>query len=244
MNTLKTLTRNFHSCGHECAKVVPKNLKGRGKSSQEWLTRQLSDPFVEKAKMMNYRCRSAFKLVEINEKHGILKPGFTVIDCGASPGSWCQVAAAETNSNKAQETKPVGLVIGIDLLQIYPIPGVHLLGNADFMKDETQQNVKSILCERKVDCVLSDMAPNATGIRNLDQENITKLSYSVLRFAVLTSSVDASLLVKLWNNGDVPQLEKDMLRFYKTVKMIKPVASRSESAEVFMLAKGFLGLKS
>lgn len=118
------------------------------------------------------------------------------------------------------------------------------MGNADFTKPETQEKVKSILGDRRVDCVLSDMAPNATGVRSLDQENITKLCYTVLRFAVLMSSVNASLLVKLWSNGDAAQLEQDMLRFYEKVKFIKPVASRMDSAEIFMLAKGFVGLKT
>lgn len=121
---------------------------------------------------------------------------------------------------------------------------MHLLGNTDFPKPETQEKIKSILKDRPVNCVLSDMAPNATGVRSLDQENITKLCYSVLRFAVLVSSVNASILVKLWNNGDVPQLEQNMLRFYEKVKFIKPAASRSDSAEVFMLGKGFRGLKT
>lgn len=88
------------------------------------------------------------------------------------------------------------------------------------------------------------MAPNATGVRSLDQEHITKLCYSVLRFAALVSSVNASLVVKLWNNGEVPQLEKDMLRFYEKVKLVKPAASRADSSEVFLLAKGFFGLKT
>ncbi|KAG4072975.1 hypothetical protein HA402_006655 [Bradysia odoriphaga] len=244
MKTMKGITRNLHLCRQSLAKVVPNKTKKRGTSTNEWLTRQLSDPFVEKAKMMNYRCRSAFKLVEINDKHEILKPGCTVIDCGAAPGSWSQIAANETNANGVIATLPVGLVIGIDKLQIYPINGVHLLGNADFTKPETQDRIKSILADRKVDCVLSDMAPNATGVRALDQENITKLCYTVLRFAALMSSVNASLLVKLWCNGDLKQLERDMLRFYETVKLIKPAASRADSAEIFMLGKGFVGLKT
>lgn len=136
------------------------------------------------------------------------------------------------------------LMTMINYRENYLLQGVHLLGNADFTKPETQQNVKSILGDRRVDCVLSDMAPNATGVRSLDQENITKLCYSVLRFAALVSSVNANLLVKLWNNGDVPQLEQNMLRFYEKVKFIKPAASRTDSSEVFMLAKGFLGLKT
>lgn len=119
--------------------------------------------------------------------------------------------------------------------------GAVLLGNTDFTKPESQESIKKLLDGRQINCVLSDMAPNATGVRCLDQENITKLCYSVLRFAVLMSSPDASCLVKLWDNGDVQKLEKDMLRFYKTVKRVKPPASRSDSAEMFLLARGFAG---
>lgn len=111
------------------------------------------------------------------------------------------------------------------------------------MKPEAQEKLKSILNDRRVDCVLSDMAPNATGVRSLDQENISKLCYSVLRFAVLVSSVKASILVKLWCNGEAQQLEQNMLRFYEHVKFVKPSASRSDSAEIFLLGKGFRGLK-
>ena len=100
-----------------------------------------------------------------------------------------------------------------------------------------------LLAGKRVDCVLSDMAPNATGIRSLDQENITNLCYSVLRFAVLMSSVEASLLVKVWDNGNIPQLERDMLKFYKSCKIIKPAASRGDSSEKFLLARGFVGIK-
>lgn len=100
-----------------------------------------------------------------------------------------------------------------------------------------------MLGERRVDCVISDMAPNATGVRALDHELITKLGYAVLRFAVLMSNQNASLLVKVWDNGDVPRFIEDMRQFYKTVKILKPNASRSESSEKFLLAREFLGLK-
>lgn len=119
-----------------------------------------------------------------------------------------------------------------------------MLGNADFRKPETREHVKKLLDGRKIDCVMSDMAPNATGVRALDQENITTLCYTVLRFAIQMSSPNASLLVKLWDNGEVHKLEKDMLRYYKNVKHIKPKASRSDSAEKFLLATDFYGLKS
>lgn len=119
-----------------------------------------------------------------------------------------------------------------------------MLGNADFRLPKTHEAVKNLLDGRKIDCVLSDMAPNATGVRALDQENIVTLCYMVLRFAIMMSSPNASLLVKLWDNGEVNKLEEDMLRYYKHVKHIKPVSSRSESAERFMLATEFYGLKT
>ena len=122
--------------------------------------------------------------------------------------------------------------------------GAHTLGGCDFTDPAVQSHIKAILNGRQIDCILSDMAPNATGVRQLDQENITTLCYKVLRFAVLMSSPNASLLVKVWDNGDVPKLEEDMRRFYRTVKRAKPTASRADSAENFILAKGFLGLES
>lgn len=165
------------------------------------------------------------------------------MDCGASPGSWTQVAVSKTNSNGVAPNRNKGMVIGMDLLPIYPIEGATVIGYTDFTKIESQNKIKEILQDRKVDCVLSDMAPNATGIKDLDQENIISLCYSVLRFAVTMSSPGANLLVKVWDNGEVPILEKDMLKFYKSVKFVKPRSSRNDSAEKFVLAKGFLGLK-
>lgn len=193
---------------------------------------------------LHLRCRSAFKLSEIDQKSNLLHPGQTIIDCGAAPGSWTQIAVNKTNANGAMPNKPKGFVISVDLLQIYPIEGSHILGNTDFTLTKSQDKIKALLDGRRVDCILSDMAPNATGVRSLDHENITNLCYSVLRFAVLMSSKNASLLIKVWDNGDVPQLEKDMKRFYRNVKFMKPVASRGDSSEKFLLAKDFIGLQT
>ncbi|XP_055642425.1 rRNA methyltransferase 2, mitochondrial [Toxorhynchites rutilus septentrionalis] len=237
------LVRRLHTVNYLLAKVIPNDLKGRKKSSQEWLTRQLNDPYVEKAKMMNYRCRSAFKLLEIDQKYNLIKPGFTVIDCGAAPGSWSQIAVKQSNADGASPGKPKGMVIGIDLLQIYPIEYAITLGNMDFTKQELQDKIHSLLGERRIDCVLSDMAPNATGVRALDHENIITLCYSVLRFALLMSTPNASLLMKVWDNGEVPVLEKNIQRYYQHVRRIKPRASRSDSAENFILGRGFVGIK-
>ena len=113
----------------------------------------------------------------------------------------------------------------------------------DFTRPDSQQTLKTALAGRPVNCVLSDMAPNATGIRMLDQENIINLCYAVLRFALIMSAPQANLVVKVWDNADVARLEKDMLRFYEKVKRVKPHSSRSDSAEHFLVARNFKGLK-
>lgn len=223
------------------AKQQPKNLKGRSKSSQDWLTRQLADPYVEKARMLNYRCRSAFKLLEMDDKYKILKPGDIVLDCGAAPGSWTQVAVERTNAHGKVERAPLGAVYSIDLLHFHAVPGATIFGGMDFTSSLAQKRLRESLSGRKVNCVLSDMAPNATGVRMLDQESITNLCYEVLRFALAMSAPQANLVVKIWDNGDVPKLERDMLSYYEKVKRIKPRASRGDSAEHFLLARGFKG---
>lgn len=223
------------------AKQQPKNLKGRSKSSQDWLTRQLADPYVEKARMLNYRCRSAFKLLEMDDKYKILKPGDIVLDCGAAPGSWTQVAVERTNAHGKVERTPLGAVYSIDLLHFHAVPGATIFGGMDFTSSLAQKRLHECLSGRKVNCVLSDMAPNATGVRMLDQESITNLCYEVLRFALAMSAPQANLVVKIWDNGDVPKLERDMLSYYEKVKRIKPRASRGDSAEHFLLARGFKG---
>jgi 23S rRNA (uridine2552-2'-O)-methyltransferase len=146
------------------------------------------------------------------------------------------------NSDGADASKPKGIVIGIDKLQIYPVEGATFLGNTDFSSLAAQEKIKSILNGRKVNNVLSDMAPNATGIRSLDTENIMELAFSVLNFARQVSAPDACLLIKVWDNGDVHKLEKAVGEFYSSCKSIKPHSSRSDSAEKFIFGKGFKAL--
>lgn len=219
------------------------NCLKRLKSSQEWLSRQRVDPYVEKAKIYNYRCRSAFKLLEINNKTNILKPGMSVIDLGAAPGSWTQVAVQNTNSDGADKTKPIGSVLAIDKLQIFPIEGAKIISNMDFSTVEAHHKVVTALNGSKVDLVLSDMAPSATGVKELDKDRIIGLCYMAIRFAALVTKVEGSLLFKVWDGKEVPILEMDLERFYKHIKIIKPQASRSESSEKFILARGFRGIQ-
>ncbi|XP_012226690.1 rRNA methyltransferase 2, mitochondrial isoform X1 [Linepithema humile] len=236
------LTRSVHTC-RALLKETPQNLKGKKHSSQIWLMRQLRDPYVEKAKQENYRCRSAFKLLEINERFKILSPGLTVIDCGAAPGSWTQVATNLTNAHSKKEG-PVGKVYGIDKLPFYPIEGATTLGNMDFTSAKTQETLYKLLQGDKVDVVLSDMAPNASGERHMDHYNIMLLAYSALKFALQISKVDGTLVVKVWDGDKSQQFEQNLLKFYNSVKIVRPDATRNESTEQFFLARGFKGLKT
>ncbi|XP_076169012.1 mitochondrial rRNA methyltransferase 2 [Ptiloglossa arizonensis] len=235
------ITRNLFTCNTLCQNI-PRNLKGKKHSSQLWISRQIQDPYIEKARQENYRCRSAFKLLEINERFKILKPGQTVIDCGAAPGSWTQVTVKMTNAD-AKTTDDIGTVYGIDKQPIYPIQGATLLSQMDFTTAESQNKLLEMLQNNKVDVILSDIAPCASGIKDLDHDNIIKLAYGVLIFALKVTRIDGTFLCKIWDGGKSQQMEKDLLKFYKTVKSVRPQATRDESTEKFFLARGFKGIK-
>lgn len=239
--TLSKLIRTV-STSSVVNKIIPTG--GKGHSSHQWLSRQINDPYVEKAKLENYRCRSAFKLLEINAQYNLLKPGQCVVDCGAAPGSWTQVAVLKTNSDRKDSIQPVGKVIAIDRSPIYPVEGAHVLGNLDFTTDVAQSKLKEIISDNCVDVVLSDMAPNATGIKSADHDLIIELAYSAVRFALQVSAVGASILIKVWDGNLTQTLQKDLETFYNSVVYVKPKASRSNSAENFLLARNFKGLKT
>lgn len=232
-------------CVHTCTTLLrekPNNLKGRSHSSQLWLERQLRDPYVEKAKQYRYRCRSAFKLLEINEKYHIFNHGDVVIDCGAAPGSWTQVAVKLVNADEKQKS-PVGKVIAIDKFPINIIEGAIVLGHMDFTKPTSQMKLKDLLKDTKATVVLSDMAPNATGVKELDHENIITLAYAAMKFALEVTCTDGTFVVKIWDGVKTNQLKNDLAMFYKKVKTARPEATRSESAETYIIASGFKGLK-
>lgn len=234
----RNIRRYLNTSNINCAKV-----RIKGASSNDWISRQIADPYVEKAKMLNYRCRSAFKLLEIDERFKFFQPGQLVIDCGASPGSWTQVVVDKINSHGKNTKLPKGMVISIDRQPIYPIEGATILGNHDFTALTTQNKIKELLQQRMPDVVLSDIAPNASGVADLDHEAMIALAYSVLRFAVQVTSPNGILLTKLWSCGSYDTLKADISRFYRRVKTVKPNASRSDSAEIFILARDFKGLQ-
>ena len=239
---MKTLHRSLHVCAALC-RETPTNLKGKKHSSQLWLDRQIRDPYVEKAKQENYRCRSAFKLLEMNERFKFLKPGQIVIDCGAAPGSWSQVAVKMTNADGKRE-EAVGTVLAVDKQPLYHIPGATVLGKMDFTSAKSQAELLKFLNGEKADVVLSDMAPSATGVRDLDHDNIIILAYAAVKFALQVMKVDGTFVCKLWDGGKSQRVEQDLARFFKSVRCVRPQATRDESTEKFILARGFKGVKS
>lgn len=237
---LKRLLHTTQRCFYE----KPKNLKNKKHSSQNWIIRQIKDPYVEKARQENYRCRSAFKLVEINDRYNIFYPGQIVIDCGAAPGSWTQVAVKAVNSKAENLDENVGKVISIDLQPMHHIEGATMLSNLDFTKALSQKRLASLLDGKFADVVMSDMAPNATGMKALDHIKIIDLAYSVFRFALEISSYDATFICKIWDGVKAIALQREVERFYKSLKLVRPRSTRDESSEVFIVAQGFKGLRT
>ena len=236
--------RGFH-VSRPSFKLYPKNLKGKSVSSQNWLLRQLNDPYVLKARYENYRARSAFKLIEIDEKYNILKPGMRVVECGAAPGAWTQVLVRrlKLGPSNVHEPSPESLVISVDINPMSPVEGARVLCNTDFTKPMNHAKILSILNGKTVDLVCSDMAPNATGHNELDHEAIITLAYTALRFGLqVLEPKTGAFLTKLWDGSQTQCLTDHLDKFFASVKRVKPGASRSDSAEVFLLATQFKGL--
>ncbi|MBN9543748.1 MAG: RlmE family RNA methyltransferase [Alphaproteobacteria bacterium] len=216
-------------------RIKVKTAKGRKLSSKLWLERQLNDPFVKLSKEKGYRSRAAFKLLEIDEKYKILKPGISIIDIGAAPGSWLQVILEKCNSAKKQST-----VIGLDLQEIEPIEGVELI-HGDFTEQKTVDELNTILAGKKLDVVLSDMAASSTGFSDVDHDRIVMLCELVYEFAIENLKVGGSVVVKVLRGGTEHKLLADFKRNFKEVKHFKPQSSRQDSAEMYLIAKGFNG---
>ncbi|KAB2850201.1 MAG: RlmE family RNA methyltransferase [Hyphomicrobiaceae bacterium] len=222
--------------GRRALKVRLKTARGRSLSSQRWLERQLNDPYVEAARREGYRSRAAFKLKEIDDKHHILTPGAVIVDLGAAPGGWSQVAAERTGSKAA----PPGRVVGIDLSPVEPIAGVRLI-QLDFLSPEAPHAIKTVLEGRAVDGVLSDMAGSATGHRETDHLRIMGLAEAAAEFAGEVLKPGGFFLCKVLQGGTERTLLESLKKKFASVKHVKPKASRAESAELYVLARGFRG---
>jgi 23S rRNA (uridine2552-2'-O)-methyltransferase len=214
-------------------KVRVKTGKNRKLSSKLWLDRQLNDPYVARAKREGMRSRAAYKLSEIDDKAHFLKKGSRVVDLGAAPGGWSQVAAKRVNAPKQ------GRVIAIDLLQIDPLPGVEFT-QLDFLDPTAPDQLKTML-GGLADVVLSDMAANATGHRKTDHIKIVALVEAAYEFAREVLAPGGTFLAKVLQGGTEASLLGPLKRDFTVVKHVKPSASRSDSAELYLLATGFRG---
>ncbi|KAG7316944.1 hypothetical protein KOW79_019242 [Hemibagrus wyckioides] len=228
----------IHTTG-QLLKKAPVRFKGKSGAEQRWLERQVNDPFVKAAHLQHFRCRSAFKLLEIDEKHRLLKPGLSVIDCGAAPGAWSQVAVQRVNSAGERPDLARGYVFGVDLLHIAPLQGAHFLSNCDITSPATHAELQKLLPEAYADIILSDMAPNATGVRELDHERLVSMCLSLLDLAERLLRPGGSLLCKYWDGALTHKLRDGLNRAFQDVKTVKPKASRKESAELYFLARTF-----
>ena len=212
-----------------------KREKRRKPSSRAWLERQISDPYVERAKRQGLRSRAAYKLAEIDEKYRLLKHGARVVDLGAAPGGWSEVAARRVGA--------AGRVVAIDVLEIKPIAGVEFL-RLDFLDEAAPQRLKAMFGDKgrgKVDVVLSDMAANATGHRQTDHLRIMALAEAAAQFAREVLAEGGSFLCKVLQGGTETALLSALKRDFSSVKHVKPPASRSDSSELYLLARGFRG---
>jgi len=205
--------------------------KRRTPSSRAWLQRQINDPYVARAKREGYRSRAAYKLIEIDDKFRLLKPGGRVVDLGAAPGGWSEIAARRVGAG--------GRVIALDILEMKPIGGVEFL-HLDFLDATAPDRLKAMLGGR-ADVVLSDMAANATGHRQTDHLRIMALAEAAALFAREVLAPGGGFLCKVLQGGTETSLLAELKRDFATVKHVKPPASRADSAELYLLAMGFRG---
>jgi len=213
-------------------KVRVKTGKNRSLSSKLWLERQLNDPYVARAKREGLRSRAAFKLMEIDDKYRLLKPGARVVDLGAAPGGWSQIAAKRVGAADGK-----GKVVAIDLLEMPGIPGV-AFEQIDFLDDAAPERLTAML-EGQADVVLSDMAANATGHRRTDHLKIVALVEAAADFAREVLKPGGAFLAKVIQGGTEGELLASLKRDFASVKHVKPAASRSDSAELYVLASGY-----
>lgn len=216
-------------------KIRVKTAKGRKVSSTKWLERQLNDPYVARARAQGMRSRAAFKIKEIDDKHKLFKKGARVVDLGAAPGGWSQVAAAAVGSTDAHP-----LVVGIDYLEMDPIPGVVLL-QKDFTDDDAPQKLVEALGGHKADVVMSDMAWPTTGHRPTDHLRIVQLVELAAHFAIDVLAPGGTFVAKVFQGGTEHELLHHLKRHFRSTSHVKPPASRQDSAETYLVAKGFKG---
>ncbi len=198
------------------------------KTSKAWMQEHLNDEFVKRAQKDGYRARAAYKLLEIDDKDKLIKPGMTVVDLGSTPGSWSQVAV--------QRIKGQGRVIALDILDMHPIPGVDFICG-DFREEEVLKQLESSLNGKLVDLVIADMAPNMSGVKDVDQAGATYLTELALDFCQQWLKPGGNFLVKVFIGSGFEEIVKQMRGQFEKVVTRKPKASRDRSSEVYLLGQ-------
>lgn len=209
--------------------VATKKLR----SNRAWIERHINDPFVKRSRQEGYRARSVYKLIELNEKEKLIRPGMCVVDLGAAPGSWTQVVR-EKLAGKDGEVR--GAIIAMDILPMDPIDGVTFL-QGDFREQEVADKLTEIIGDKQVDLVLSDMAPNLSGIAAADAARCLLLNELALEFCLEHLKDNGVFVTKVFQGSGFSQYVETLKKHFKTVLTRKPEASRDTSAEVYMVAK-------
>jgi 23S rRNA (uridine2552-2'-O)-methyltransferase len=220
--------------GGRSLKTRVKTARKRSLSSTLWLERQLNDPYVAQAKRDGYRSRAAYKLIEMDERHHLFRPGQRIVDLGAAPGGWSQIAARKTGAAQGK-----GRVIGIDLLEMEGVPGVEFMV-MDFNDNDAPERIKAML-GGPADGVMSDMAANATGHKQTDHLKIVALAELAADFAREVLAPGGFFVAKVLQGGTEHTLLAALKRDFAQVRHLKPAASRPDSAELYVLATGFRG---
>lgn len=210
--------------------IKVKSKKKRGKASREWLQRQLNDPFVRQAKAEGYRGRAVYKIKEMDEHFHLVKAGQNIVDLGCAPGSWIQHIVEKTGGNAK--------ITGVDLLEIEPIKQCSFV-QGDFTEDSCLEEIDRLVGGRKIDLVLSDMAPNTTGHSKTDHIRIMGMLEIALDFAIRNLADDGDFVAKVFQGGAEGELLNSAKKYFKKVKHFKPQASRKESKEMYLVARGF-----
>ncbi|MFM7083842.1 MAG: RlmE family RNA methyltransferase [Hyphomicrobium sp.] len=218
--------------------VHVKSATKKSHSSIRWLERQLNDPYVVAAKREGYRSRAAYKLLEIDNKYHLFKPGLRVVDLGAAPGGWSQIAAERVKSAEGK-----GQVVALDYLTMEPLAGVEFL-QLDFLIETAEDQLKKILKKNKAEVVLSDMAAPTIGHAKTDHLRIMGLAESAAFFACGILETGGSFLCKVLQGGTEKELLNILKGSFKSVRHVKPPASRSDSAELYVLATNFKGVSN
>ncbi|RFP89350.1 RlmE family RNA methyltransferase [Rhodobacteraceae bacterium 63075] len=230
--------KNTSGRGQRDLKVKVKTARGRRNSSTRWLQRQLNDPYVKRAQAEGYRGRAAFKIMELDDKHGFLVPGARVVDLGCAPGGWLQVAVPRINA-LGEAPGPQGRIIGVDLQEVEPLAGAEI-HQLDFMDEGADETVSEWL-EGKADVVMSDMAASSSGHKQTDHLRIIALCEAAAYFAFDVLDEGGTFVAKVLAGGAEGELQKLLKQKFTKVVNVKPPSSRSDSSEKFVVATGYRG---